>query len=98
MSWNGMSNRAGLHLVSTAEEAIPRRSLSHSPGEQERTLNAVHERMSHLRHAEDAARRAGYAFRRALREVTECQQSLAEAATRLQQFPLAGRAVSSGSV
>lgn len=98
MAWNGMSTRPALHLISTAEEHTPRRSLSHSPGEEERTLIAVHERMGHLRHAEDAARRAGYAFRRALREVSVCRQALAEAATRLQQFPTPGRSVTSGSV
>jgi hypothetical protein len=82
----------------TDDEEVPRRSVSVSPGEQRRALSVLEEQMDRLRHAEDAARQTGLAFRRAVREVTECQRVLAEAAGRLQRFPATARPRIQGSV
>lgn len=81
-----LSRDFGTRVV-VAPEHFARRSVSFSPGEHRRAMTVVEEQMDRLRHAEDTARQAGHAFRRALREVTACQGALAEAASRLQRFP-----------
>ena len=77
---------------------IPRRSISHGGSEIERALATLSEQMERLRRAETASRLAGHAFRKALREVTECQQALAEAAARVQRIPGQRTTASPGSV
>ena len=82
----------------TDDEDIPRRSIRVSPGEERRAVSVLVDQMDRLRRAEDHARQIGLAFRRAVREVTECQRDLAEAAGRLQRFPGPGRPRPQGSV
>jgi hypothetical protein len=70
----------------------------HGIGEDTRALAAVHDRMEQLRRAEDASRVAGHAFRRAMREVAECQQSLAAAVAHLERVPATKSTLTQGSV
>lgn len=84
--------------ATTSSSHFARRSVSYGPGEHQRAMTVLEEQMDRLRHAEDTARHAGHAFRRALREVTECQGALAEAATRLQRFPGPRLTLTDGSV
>lgn len=79
-------------------EHTHRRSVSHGSAEHERAVAALQDGMDRLRRAEDTARQAGYTFRRALREVKECQETLAQANARLQRVPWPKLTLSPGSV
>lgn len=82
-----------------AEESFtPRRSISHGSAEHDRAVTALEEGMDALRRAENASRHAGHAFRRAMRDVADCELAVAEAKSRLQRVPWPRLTLSPGSV